>query len=60
MGCGPGPPPALAPVLIRPPRYCDEDCDCSCGWADGFGEVAEDTEDESYDLVEGFGDRAWY
>ena len=38
----------LAPVLIKPPRY----------WAGGFGEVAEETEDESYDLVDRFGDRA--
>jgi hypothetical protein len=26
-------------------------------WVGSFGEVAEETEDESYDLVEGFGDR---
>jgi hypothetical protein len=37
----------LALVLIRLPRY----------WTEGFGDVADDTEDESYDLVDGLGDR---
>lgn len=48
MGCGAGGGFDLALVLIRPPRYC-------C--VTGAGEVAEETDDESYDLVEGFGDR---
>lgn len=47
MGCGAGGGFDLALVLISPPRYCTA----------GAGEVAEETEEESYDLVEGFGDR---
>jgi len=34
-------------VLIKLLRY----------WAGGLGEVADETEEESYDLVDGFGDR---
>lgn len=49
MGCGAGVGFDLALVLIIPPKY----------WAGGAGEVAEDTEEESYDLVEGFGDRGY-
>lgn len=41
----------LALVLISPPRYG--------GGGGGAGEVAEETEDESYDLVDGFGDRGY-
>ena len=37
IGWGAWAEPDLAPVLIKPPRY----------WAGGFGEVAEETEDES-------------
>lgn len=37
----------LAPS--NPPRYLDG----------GLGEVAEETEEESYDLVDGLGDRAY-
>jgi hypothetical protein len=37
----------LALVLIKLPIY----------WTGGLGEVAEETEEESYDLVDGFGDR---
>ncbi len=37
----------LAPVFIRLFKY----------WACGLGEVAEETDEESYDLVDGFGDR---
>ncbi len=29
-------------------------------WPPGFGEVADETEDESYDLVDRFGDRGGY
>lgn len=47
MGCGAGGGFDLALVLMRPLRY----------WAAGAGDVADETEDESYDLVEGFGDR---
>lgn len=36
---------ALVPIIL--PRYC------VCG----LGEVADETEEESYDLVDGFGDR---
>lgn len=41
----------LAPVLVlmSPPRNC----------GGGAGEVADDTDDESYDLVEGFGERGY-
>lgn len=49
-GCG------LEAVLLglelaprRPPKYLDG----------GLGEVAEETEEESYDLVDGLGDRAY-
>lgn len=37
----------LAAALISPVRY----------WPGGLGDVAEETEEESYDLEEGFGDR---
>lgn len=37
IGWGAWAEPDLAPVLIKPPRY----------WAGGFGEVVEETEDES-------------
>lgn len=47
MGRGAGGGFALALVLISPPKYC----------GGGAGEVADETDDESYDLVEGFGDR---
>lgn len=50
MGCGAGAGFDLALVLIKPPKY----------WAGGAGEVAEDTEEESYDLVEGLGDRGYW
>lgn len=49
MGCGADAGFDLALVLIIPPKY----------WAGGAGEVAEDTDEESYDLVEGFGDRGY-
>jgi hypothetical protein len=39
----------LAPVFASPPAYC----------VGGFGEVAEETDEESYDLVDGFGDRGY-
>lgn len=38
----------LGLALITPARYCDE----------GLGDVADETEEESYDLVDRFGDRA--
>lgn len=49
MGRGAGGGFALALVLISPPKYC----------GGGAGEVADETDDESYDLVEGFGDRGY-
>jgi hypothetical protein len=49
MGCGGGTGLDLAPVFANPPRY----------WVGGFGDVADETEDESYDLVDGFGDRGY-
>lgn len=45
-GGGGAPPPREA--LMMPPRYC----------VGGFGEVADETEEESKDLVDKFGDRA--
>lgn len=35
--------------FISPPRYC----------AGGFGEVADETDDESYDRLDGLGDREY-
>lgn len=49
MGCGGGATLVLTLVLIKPPKYC----------VGGFGEVADETEDESYDLVDRFGDREY-
>ena len=40
---------AAAPALMRLPGY----------WPCGLGEVADETEAESYDLVEGLGDRGY-
>jgi hypothetical protein len=47
MGCGDGAAFDLAPVLINPPIYWD----CT------FGDAAEETEEESNDLMERLGDR---
>lgn len=49
MGCGGGATFDLTLVLINPPKY----------WDGGFGEVADETEEESYDLVDRFGDREY-
>lgn len=50
IGWGGGAAVVLGPVLIRPRGGY---------WAGCLGEVAEETEDESYDLVEGLGDRGY-
>lgn len=47
IGCDGCAVPGLAPAFIRLFRY----------WACGLGDVAEETDEESYDLVDGFGDR---
>ena len=49
MGCGVGVAWDLALVPIKPPRY----------WVGGLGEVVEETDEESYDLVDGFGERGY-
>lgn len=49
MGWGGGATFDLALVFIKPPRY----------WVGGFGEVADETEEESYDLVDKLGDREY-
>lgn len=51
MGCGTGAGFGLEPAVefIRPPKY----------WAGALGEVAEGTDGELYDRVEGLGDRGY-